>query len=77
MNLKKRKILIDLLLVIPAAVMILSLYFQSKLLGLLGLALAFGYGVVRTTYWRCPHCNGYLGKKTGKICPVCKKPLNL
>ena len=66
-----------LLLIIPAAVMILSLYFQSRLVALAGLALAFAYGVLRTSIWKCPHCGEYLGKDVGSKCPHCHEKLDL
>jgi uncharacterized protein with PIN domain len=79
---KKRRTFIErftfMMAILVGVISILTYYsITPKLLGILLLGLFFIYAfIVNFKKWRCPYCNGHLGKlyiglKQPKYCPNC------
>lgn len=75
MPLKKVKQISWILLLISFTMILVGAHNDWLSLTLLGLVPWLGSSVVGFLYYRCPHCNQFLGRTGGQFCPFCGKKL--
>lgn len=75
MKLKQKKQLLNLFLGVVIIAVIGCLLLGNKALCFASIGLCIVYGIVCDAVWRCPKCNGSLGRGKPKHCPHCGKPV--
>lgn len=71
MNLRKVRYIICGLGAATFALIMVGAALKSSLVIVLGCLLAIACIVFNLVKWRCPHCDGHLGRSEGKYCPHC------
>lgn len=76
MSLKKVEQISWILLLIGFAMILVGAYIDWLPLTLLGLVPWLGASALGFLFYRCPHCNKFLGRAGGQYCPFCGKKLD-
>ena len=76
MKLKLVNIIFILAVGVGAIVSGIGSTYNMQWLAFLGIAIMCGGLIVNVMYYRCPHCNNYLGRSRGEFCPYCGGKVN-
>lgn len=77
MTMRPRKYNHIFLAVLALAIILLfvGMVMESLIILGAGFLIAFGSFVFRVITFRCPYCGYYLGRRSGRYCPHCKKDI--
>lgn len=81
MSLKKKKRILDLLLIVVFAPILIGSMMEDHglLIMMISWVLAIGWIILHAIWWRCPHCAEHLGRYGAKMsyCPHCGEKVDL